>query len=285
MIGFLILWAVISSFTGGAIVCCQPHGLPIGLSLVASMVGPLLALLVGIAVVCGAVSRILVATQFGESRTTISDTTLRYGDKFEFNFEQDWRSQTHLKSIGVFLVFRELVDSDPQSESSVRTFDRLIESYMLEERTFGRGETLRLTHAFQPPKRNLGIRNPYRDKGKLLRACWVIKVRFELKELNFEWREYELELNRYALLQGEKADFTPKREDRFDVFLVGERSGFAWKLNKTWPRTLPHCIGGYNFWPEGDKPLLLEWRTWAEAEAFKTQLEEAGAILEIRPSI
>lgn len=230
--------------------------------------------------------------RFDNPTAFLAEEVVRRGDEFHFSFRMNCRARTRFKSVGVFFVFSEKVtirrryaNSDSPTPNDIYRYDRLIDGEVTGPQVYETGQSVSIDHSFRVPERPLGIKNPYQERyGYSMEPSWIIKVRLELDQNMVEWRDYRLILEPGPLQTEPQFIPKPDPEPLFDIFFVGHQPNSFWSLQRAWQKYLPHGISGSDCDPHG-YGLLLERRTRTEAQVVKARLEEAGAIIEIRPTV
>jgi hypothetical protein len=250
---------------------------------------PILALIAWAAFIAlGAFRQAKLARKLGVPQASISDFTIRPGEKFHFFYQQECRQNLTVQSVGVFLVFRERVTYDDGIESNpTEDFDRLVQQFMHDGRVYSSGELIREEHIFHIPQRPMGIRNPYMGKKDAhLKTAWVVKVLIDLGVGSQFWKEYEVEVT--GEVTGDRANSASQTQNaEFDIFLMGTRFRWIafWRITNAMRLLLPHLrdnqIGALYF---GRPSLLLERVAHDEAQRVKAILEGAGACVELKPT-
>jgi hypothetical protein len=258
-----------------------------------SFIGSLLWLCLSSCVVKACLTDIAQISMPGKSRSWIHEDRARVGAPIHFTFEHKFGRRVQIESIGVFLVFREAMVIHPPEHTGGTFFtkDRLIQEFLGQGRTYERGETLMETCTFDIPLRPMSPRHFHPSpEVKSIETSWIIKVRLDLEgdfEHDFQatqWREFVLKVDPKPLPGvSMDSDFDPTA--RFDIFMLDQQPDSFDRLMQAWNILMPHIRENRLSYPFGKNMLLLEWKTRAEAEALKAQLEAAGAIIEIRPSV
>jgi hypothetical protein len=249
-------------------------------------VGSLIALAFGSLFVWGGVHQAWLSLKFGKPDASISEAVIKPGEKFHFRYRQECRQFITIKSIGVFLVFRERVTYDDGGDSTTNDLDRLMQQHTVQGRVCSAGEVIQQQHIFEIPARTMGIRNSFMNhKNVKVETMWVVKVRIELGKNNDVWKEYEVEVNGNPV-EDRSSDSLKRQDNLFDLFLVESVFMSPLHMVKVMSPLLPHLRQGQIADLHCASPsLLLERVTENEAQTAKAQLEAAGAKVEIKPSV
>ena len=244
----------------------------------------------GILVVWGSARRAKPFQKFDKAEASVIEDSIQPGDTFHFVYHQACRQPTAIKSIGVFLVFRERASYSTQSadgnETTTKYVDRLMQQFIQAGRVYSASEVIRQEYRFQIPARVMSIRNPYmKRKNVKVQTAWIIKVRIEFEKGADSWQEYEVEIDGEPMPHRSN-DILKGANHQFDVFLLKTRFPIPTRGPMNVMHTLlPHLdqfqIGELFF----DKPrLLLERVAEHAAQTAKAQLEAVGARVEIKPN-
>ena len=238
--------------------------------------------------------QIQLRLKLSQARTSIAETMVRRGEEFHFSYQQHCRKEVAVKSIGVFLVFRELGSYDTGSDSGGRIFmDRLVQQFTHEGRVYEAGEMINVNYLLRIPTRKMGTRNPLMHlKNAKIHTTWVVKVHLDQGQRNLWeedrdfWTEHEVEVNNEAIENGSNPiEQSPVQS--FDVFL----SSSHWRNSSTRvTETLAEFLAHLNTYQatelfRSNPCLIMENVSKNQAQNAKERLEAAGAKVEIKPAI
>jgi hypothetical protein len=238
------------------------------------------------------------AAHFGGWSGSVTRGELHPGDSFRFQFEQHFRLNMEIESIGMFLVFRE-------TSGYGETLDRLIQGFSHQGRLFKAGEYASEECLFQIPNRPMGIRSQFIAKeDHPVVTTWWVKVRLKpaakkrgdvitalLCRLGFIpqgknlaifghdddfWREFEIEVT------GENTATEEDSTDLFDIYL-SECSEANWAQRQAIGNLVPHLDADQLDQVAWTSPLLLRERVSAsDAEEAKAMLAAHGVDVSIK---
>jgi hypothetical protein len=253
--------------------------------------GAVLMLLVGLLIVTSAYSELSLFWAVGDPQAGIVADSISPGQIITFDYRQKIRTRSPVTSVGVFLVRREFVEYEFRNRDSVnvsydkahKVFDRLVQSCTNAGPVHLADHMLLEQCRLEIPAREMGIKNPYMKlRAATCTSSWVIKVHVNMPKSKRLWFFFEIPVDE-AKVPAVWGQNDSQAAGLHDLYLMSVPSNAYFKALHVIEKLLPHLQSGQlSDVLQHRNVLLLERISKADADDAKAELQEAGAVVEIR---